>query len=76
MSCRVGVRSSDGGAVRLTEEQLATLLELALQGEESTFKELARSLGVGARAADHLWTRTVARIPAAGRRPRRKGRSA
>ena len=73
MSCRVGVRTTDDGAVRLTVEQLATLLDLALQREEVTFKELARSLGVGVRAADQLWTRTVARVGAASRRSRPKG---
>ncbi|MBI2554706.1 MAG: hypothetical protein HYV92_09890 [Candidatus Rokubacteria bacterium] len=70
----MGVRSSDEGAVRLTVEQLATLLDLALQRDEATFKGLARSLGVGARAADQLWTRTMARVAPASRRPRPKGR--
>ncbi len=62
MSCRVAVRRDDGSTGCLTDDQVATLLGLALEEDEDTFKELARCLGVGADTVDDLWTRTVARV--------------
>lgn len=38
------------------------LIDLAKQGEEATFKELARTLGVAADKIDELWTGTVRRV--------------
>lgn len=38
------------------------LIDLAKQGEETTFKELAQTLGVPAERLDDLWTGTVRRV--------------
>lgn len=38
------------------------LIELAKQGEEATFKDLARTLGVAADRVDALWTGTTRRL--------------
>ncbi len=61
MSCHVARRRDDGFAP-LTEEQIATFLDLARQGDEVMFKELARCLGVGADTLDEFWMRTVTRV--------------
>lgn len=61
MSCRVACQRRPGIAL-LTEEQIETFLDLARQGDEVTFKELACCLGVGADALDEFWTRTVTRV--------------
>jgi hypothetical protein len=46
-------------------DYLDTLIDLARAGDESTFKDLARSVGVRADHVDALWTRTTARARAA-----------
>jgi hypothetical protein len=61
MSCRVALQRECDWLV-LSEEQLATFLELARRGDEFTFKDLARCLGVQPGAVDGLWTGTVARF--------------
>lgn len=62
MSCRVAIRRDDGSVSCLTDDQVATLLDLALEENEDTFKELACCLGVDADMVDNLWTRTAARV--------------
>lgn len=44
------------------ETHIDTLVDLAKHGEEATFKELARTLGVAADRVDELWAGTVRRI--------------
>ena len=68
MSCRVLVRRDFGGAA-LTEDQIATLLDLARGRDEITFKELAGCLGVRGAALDQLWMRTLARLAATSSQP-------
>lgn len=70
MSCHVARRRDDGLAP-LTGEQIATFLDLARQGHEDTFKELARCLGVGADTLDEFWTWTVTRARPSLRRDSR-----
>jgi len=43
-------------------DHVETLLDLARAGDEATFKELARSLGVAPARLDALWAGTVARL--------------
>ncbi len=46
----------------LRDDHFDTLLDLARAGDESTFKDLARSVGIPAEDLDALWSGTVARI--------------
>ena len=41
---------------------IETLMDLAKHGEEATFKELARTLGVAAERLDELWAGTIRRV--------------
>ncbi len=61
MTCRASVRRERTGA-GLTADQIDTFLNLARQGDEATFRELALCLGVGMADLDELWTGMVARI--------------
>jgi hypothetical protein len=44
------------------QTHIETLIDLAKHGEEATFKELARMLGVAADQVDELWTGTIRRV--------------
>ena len=61
MSCRVAVSCP-------SDEPLPVLLDLARDGDEATFRELAQCLGMEASRVDELWARTVTRVAASGRR--------
>ena len=61
MTCRATVRRERTGA-GLTADQIDTFLNLARQGDEATFRELALCLGVRMESLDELWTGMVVRI--------------
>ena len=46
----------------VTSDHVPMLLELARHGDEATFRDLARSLGVKAEHLDAMWTGTRARV--------------
>lgn len=46
----------------ITDEQAETLVDLAEQRDEATFKDLARALGVPAERVDEFWTETTKRV--------------
>jgi len=60
MTCHAARRRAYD-APPLTEDQLATFLDLARQGDEVTFKELARCLGIEWETMDEFWTTAVTR---------------
>ena len=45
-----------------TEDQTKTLVELARQGREQDFRDLAAMLGIDQERRDALWSGTVARL--------------
>jgi hypothetical protein len=67
MTCRVAVRMpvqlcAASGAGAPDQEEI--LVELALEGDEATFKELAACLNpaLSARDLDEMWRGTLARV--------------